>query len=112
MQSAESPALCILIDWPLTPSPYACDLQKQDVADDLDATFEEFQQWLQDIDTGLTDLRRELSKTNRDIVSKKQLIEANKAQYTKVRSHNAAMCHELSLFTSGTVHKKEHKALV
>ena len=74
----------------LTAHSYTCILQKDDVADDLDASFEEFQQWLQDIDTGLTDLRRDLSKTNRDILSKKQLIEANKAQYTRVSSHSAA----------------------
>lgn len=59
-------------------------MQKDDVAGDLDASMEEFQAWFQEMDTGLRDLQRDLGKLDRDILSKKQLIEANKAQYTRV----------------------------
>ena len=60
-------------------------LQNIEVADDLDISFEEFQQWLDQLEGSLTETQRARSKTDRDIVSKKQLIEANKAQYTRVR---------------------------
>ncbi|KAL3148389.1 DNA repair protein rad50 [Trebouxia sp. C0009 RCD-2024] len=58
-------------------------LQKDDVVDDLDSSMEEFQAWIQEMDTGLRDLQRDLGKLDRDVLSKKQLIEANKAQYTR-----------------------------
>lgn len=63
--------------------------QKDDVANDLDASLEEFQEWLQEMDTGLRGLQCDLGKLDRDILSKKQLIEANKAQYTRVSTCNA-----------------------
>lgn len=67
-----------------------CDhIQKDDVANDLDASLEEFQEWLQEMNTGLRDLQRDLGKLDRDILSKKQLIEANKAQYTRVSTCSA-----------------------
>lgn len=72
-------------------------LQKDDVAGDLDASMEEFQEWLQEMDTGSRDLQREVSKLERDILSKKQLIEANKAQYTRVRTDNATHMQQLVL---------------
>lgn len=59
-------------------------VQKDDVVDDLDSSMEEFQAWVQEMDTGLRDLQRDLGKLDRDVLSKKQLIEANKAQYTRV----------------------------
>lgn len=59
-------------------------VQKDDVVDDLDSSMEEFQAWIQEMDTGLRDLQSDLSKLDRDVLSKKQLIEANKAQYTRV----------------------------
>lgn len=65
-------------------------MQNDDVAGDLDASMEEFQEWLQEMDTGLRDLQRDLGKLDRDILSKKQLIEANKAQYTRVSTCDAA----------------------
>ena len=71
-------------------------IQKDDVAGDLDASMEEFQEWLQEMETGLRDLQRDLGKLDRDILSKKQLIEANKAQYTRVGACNATGCSSLS----------------
>ena len=72
-------------------------IQKDDVAGDLDASMEEFQEWLQEMETGLRDLQRDLGKLDRDILSKKQLIEANKAQYTRVGAGNATGMKQLVL---------------
>lgn len=71
-------------------------LQKDDVAGDLDASMDEFQEWLQEMETGLRDLQRDIGKLDRDMLSKKQLIEANKAQYTRVSTCNATGCSSLS----------------
>ena len=63
-----------------------CHAQKADLAEDLETTsVEEFQSWLEGMDQNVTDLRRKIGVSDRSILSKKQLIEANKAQYTRVR---------------------------
>lgn len=85
-------------------------IQKDDVAGDLDASMEEFQEWLQEMDTGLRDLQRDLGKLDRDILSKKQLIEANKAQYTRVSTCNAAYSSLLCCQAWYVVQPGKHRA--
>ncbi|DBB04466.1 hypothetical protein WJX77_008210 [Trebouxia sp. C0004] len=58
-------------------------LQKAGLAEDLDSTPEEFRTWLESMDEQMVELRRKLGLTERNILSKKQLIEANKAQFTR-----------------------------
>lgn len=84
-------------------------IQKDDVAGDLDASMEEFQEWLQEMDTMLRELQRDLGKLDRDILSKKQLIEANKAQYTRVSIRNAAQCS--SFFCCHSLYMLQHVRL-
>lgn len=60
-------------------------MQKAGLAEDLDsASIAEFQEWINDMDAQMGKLRREVGASDRTILSKKQLIEANKAQYTRV----------------------------
>ncbi len=59
-------------------------MQKAGLAEDLDSTPEEFRTWLESMDEQMVELRRRLGVTERNILSKKQLIEANKAQFTRV----------------------------
>ena len=63
---------------------YTLSLQKAGLAEDLDSTPEEFRTWLESMDEQMVELRRKLGVTERNILSKKQLIEANKAQFTWV----------------------------
>ncbi|KAA6427219.1 MAG: DNA repair Rad50 [Trebouxia sp. A1-2] len=69
-------------------------LQKAGLAEDLDSTTrEEFQTWLESMDEQMAELRRKLGVTERNILSKKQLIEANKAQFTRTAAlHKLQAC--------------------
>ncbi len=59
--------------------------QKANLGDeDLAVGVAELQQWLVGMDANMAELRRKLGVNDRNILSKKQLIEANKAQYTRV----------------------------
>ena len=66
-------------------------LQKAGLAEDLDSTPEEFRTWLESMDEQMVELRRKLGVTERNILSKKQLIEANKAQFTRVSTFHPAL---------------------
>lgn len=59
-------------------------VQKADLVEDLDSSIVEFQDWISNMDAQMGELRREVGVSDRTILSKKQLIEANKAQYTRV----------------------------
>lgn len=59
-------------------------VQKAGLVEDLDSSIAEFQEWISNMDAQMGELRREVGASDRIILSKKQLIEANKAQYTRV----------------------------
>ena len=62
-------------------------MQREGLDQDLDVTsIDEIQGWLRDAAEGLGGVQRNLSEKERTIVGKRQLIEANKAQYSKVSS--------------------------
>ncbi len=71
----------------------ALSLQKAGLAEDLDSTPEEFRTWLESMDEQMVELRRRLGVTERNILSKKQLIEANKAQFTRVSTSQPSLLH-------------------
>jgi len=80
--------MCLHIVTCHTPS-----LQKAGLAEDLDSTPEEFRSWLESMDEQMVELRRKLGVTERNILSKKQLIEANKAQFTRVGTSQPNLLH-------------------
>lgn len=62
-------------------------MQREGLDEDLDVTsIEEIQGWLLKADEGMGSVQRNLSEKERTIVGKRQLIEANKAQYSRVSS--------------------------
>lgn len=66
------------------PEDWLC-AQREGLDEDLDVTsIEEIQGWLQKADEGMGSVQRDLGDTERKIVGKRQLIEANKAQYSRV----------------------------
>lgn len=71
-----------------TPSGFAYNsllLQREGLEDGLDSSsMEEIQGWLRNVDTEMGGVQRELGEKERTIVGKRQLIEANKGQYSKV----------------------------
>ena len=76
-------------------------VQAAGLADDLEGTaVEEFRQWLEGMDENVADLRRKVGVSDRSILSKKQLIGANKAHYTRVCPHAGCTewhCHRICL---------------
>ncbi len=78
-------------------------LQRAGLAEDLDSTPEEFRTWLDSMDEQTVELRRKLGVTERNILSKKQLIEANKAQFTRVsNSHPSHAPNAIMISTTNT----------
>lgn len=69
--------------------------QREGLDEDLDGTsIEEIQAWLQKANEGMGTIQRDLGDTERKVMGKRQLIEANKAQYSRVSvSVDTALSH-------------------
>lgn len=71
-------------------------MQKAGLEDDLLTTSAEtFQEFLRETDHAMVALRRNFGVTERTILSKKQLIEANKAQFTRVGTSWPLLMHNV-----------------
>lgn len=72
-------------------------MQKAGLEDDLLTTSAEtFQEFLRETDHAMVALRRNFGVTERTILSKKQLIEANKAQFTRVGTSWPLLMHHVN----------------